>query len=215
MSEEKKMTTTAGELEINSKSDFEEKLAEAIENNPNKPSEEEIEEAKTRFEEASKDFSIKSWDIGTPEKSDEFIEFIDDFMKNRIFWKQNGWMGVIKMSEEFEHAKNFIKAFPDQPIKFGYQAMEFLFYSLQNPGGIGLQAALDFQSQNEVYAEVFDAIGEQLNDARKELKEVQFLQEQYAAMQQGFYLEAEDGPLEEEVPEEEVPEEEAPEEQAK
>lgn len=191
MSEEKKLSTTAGELEINSKEELEEKLAEAIENNPNKPSEEEIEEAKTRFEEASKDFSVKSWNVGSPEKAQEFIDFIDDFMRNRIFWKQNGWMGVIKMDEELQDAKKFIKENENQPLKLGYQAMEFLFYSFQNPGGIGLQAALDFQSQNEIYAEVFDAVGEQLNDARKELKDIQFLQEQYAAMQQGFYLEVE------------------------
>ena len=197
MSEEKNLSTTAGELEINSREELEEKLTEAIENNPNKPTEEEVEEAKTRFEEASKDFSVKSWNVGSPEKAQEFIAFIDDFMRNRIFWKQNGWMGVIKMNEELDDAKKFIAENKNQPLKLGYQAMEFLFYSFQNPGGIGLQAALDFQSQNEIYAEVFDAVGEQLNDARRELKDVQFMQEQYAAMQQGFYLEAEPAPVEE------------------
>lgn len=200
MSEEKNLSTTAGELEINSKEELEEKLAEAIENNPNKPTEEEIEEAKTKFEEASKDFSVKSWNVGAPERAKEFIDFIDDFMRNRIFWKQNGWMGVIKMSEELDDAKKFLETNKNQPLKLGYQAMEFLFYSFQNPGGIGLQAALDFQAQNELYAEIFDAIGEQLNDARKELKDIQFLQEQYAAMQQGFYLEVEPAPEEEAPP---------------
>ena len=203
MSEEKNLNTTAGELEVNSTADLEEKLAEAIENNPNKPTEEEIEEAKVRFEEASKDFSVKSWNVGAPENAKKFVDFIEDFLQNRIFWKQNGWMGVIKMNEELQDAKKFIEENEKQPLKLGYQAMEFLFYSFQNPGGIGLQPALDFQSQNEIYAEVFDALGEQLNDARRELKGVQFMQEQYAAMQQGFYLEAEDGPVEEETPEEE------------
>lgn len=203
MSEEKNLNTTAGELEVNSREELEEKLTKAIENNPNKPTEEEIEEAKVRFEEASKDFSVKSWNVGSPEKAQEFIDFIEDFLQNRIFWKQNGWMGVIKMNEELQDAKKFIEENKNQPLKLGYQAMEFLFYSFQNPGGIGLQPALDFQAQNEIYAAVFDALGEQLNDARKELKGVQFMQEQYAAMQQGFYLEAEDGPVEEDTPKEE------------
>lgn len=188
------------ELEINNVKELDSKLAEAIKNNPNKPTEEEIEEAKTKFQEASKDFSVKSWNIGEAADAQVLIDYLQHFVRNRLFWTKNGWMGVVKIMEELEDAQNFLKANPGSHLKIGYQAMEFMFYSLQNPGGVGYQAAKDFESENEIYAKCFDAIGANISSARTELKDIQFLQDQYAAMAQGFYLEVEeepeaDGPL--------------------
>jgi hypothetical protein len=188
------------ELEINNVKELDSKLAEAIKNNPNKPTEEEIEEAKTKFQEASKDFSVKSWNIGEAADAQVLIDYLQHFVRNRLFWTKNGWMGVVKIMEELEDAQNFLKSNPGSRLKIGYQAMEFMFYSLQNPGGVGYQAAKDFESENEIYAKCFDAIGSNISSARTELKDIQFLQDQYAAMAQGFYLEVEeepeaDGPL--------------------
>ena len=197
MSEEVKETTTP-ELEVNNVVNLEEKLAAAIENNPNKPTEEEIQEAQDKFEESSKNFAVKSWNIGEAENAQEFLDYINHFMRNRVFWTKNGWMGVLKMQAELDDAQKFLTANPKEHLKLGYQALEFAFYSFQNPGGVGLDAAKDFEQENEIYAKVFDALGDPLDSARKELKEIQFMQDQYAAMQQGFYLEAEDGVAEEE-----------------
>jgi len=202
MSEEKKTENTTGTLEISNPDELNEKLTAAIENNENKPTEEEVEAKKLEVEESSKNFSVKSWDIGDGEKAQSYIDYIAHFMRNRIFWTKNGWMGVLKMNEELKDAEKFIKENPGQPLKLGYQAMEFLFYSFQNPGGIGLQAAQDFESENDTYAEVFNDLGEQLAAARKELKDIQFMQEQYVAMQQGFFLEVEEETEEAPVPEE-------------
>jgi hypothetical protein len=191
MSNEKPIETTAPEVEINNVKELDEKLADAIENNPNKPSDEEVEEAKIKFEESSKNFSVKSWDIGKSEDGERNVQYLIHYVRNRIFWTKNGWMGVLKMMEELEDAEKFIKANPNSSLKLGYQALEFIFYSLQNPGGIGYEAAKSLQEEEEDYARVFDGIGVQIAEARKELKEIQFLQDQYAAMQQGFYLEVE------------------------
>jgi hypothetical protein len=199
------------ELEINNVKELDEKLAEAIKNNDNKPTDEEVEEAKKEFEEASKDFGTKLWEIGKKEDSQENLDYVEHYMKNRVFWTQTGWMGVIKMQEVIDDTQSALRENPDVHLAFGYQALEFMFYSFQNSGGIGFQAAKDFESENEIYARVFDAIGTKIAEARKELKEIQFLQDKYAAMAQGFYLEVEDGveeenselPLEEQKSEEE------------
>lgn len=188
---------TPAELEINNVKELDQKLAEAIQNSPNKPSEEEVEEAKKKFEEASKDFAVKSWTIGEEKEGPIFLDYLMHFVRNRLFWTKNGWMGVIKLMEELEDAEKFMKANKFPILKIGYQAMEFMFYSLQNPGGVGIQAAKDFESENEIYARVFDALGKQISSARTELKDIQFLQDQYAAMAQGFYLEVEPAPEEE------------------
>jgi hypothetical protein len=187
------------ELEINNVKELDSKLAEAIQDNANKPTEAEIEEAKAKFEEASKNFAVKSWDIGEAADSQVLADYLQHFVRNRLFWTKNGWMGVIKIMEELEDAQTFLKVNPGKNLKMGYQAMEFMFYSLQNPGGLGHQAAKDFESENEVYAKCFDSIGAQVSSARTELKDIQFLQDQYTAMVQGFYLEVETpGEVEEE-----------------
>ena len=193
------------ELEINSVQDLDEKLAEAIANNDNKPTDEEVEAAKKEYEERAETAVAKFWSIGEQKDSQAFLDYIEHYINNRVFWTQNGWMGVIKMEEVIAETQNTLKLEPTTQLAFGYQPLEFLFYSFQNAGGIGLQAAKDFESENEIYAKIFDAIGKQLSEARDEFKEIQFLQDKYAAMAQGFYLEVEPGPDEEEVPLDGVP----------
>jgi hypothetical protein len=205
MAEKEVKDTTAAELEINNVKELDEKLADAIRNNDNKPSEEEVKEAEEKFTKASKDFSTKSWDIGEPDNARDHLNYINHFVRNRLFWTKTGWMGVIKMQEELNDAEKFLDANPGTSLKLGYQALEFIFYSFQNPGGVGLQAAQDFEQENEQYAKTFDAIGDNIQEARTELNDIQFLQDQYAAMSQGFYLEVE--PPAEDKPEEIVEEE--------
>ena len=192
MAENEKQNEKTVELEINNLKELDEKLKETLKNNPNKPSEEEIEKAKKEFEEAYKNFFQKSWNIGDAEDAQEILEYMQHFVRNRIFWTKNGWMGVIKMMEELNDAEEFLKVNPKENLKMGYQAMEFIFYSFQNAGGIGLQSALDFEKENEIFAKCFDAIGKSLSLAREELKKIQILQDKYSAMSQGFYLEIED-----------------------
>lgn len=187
------------ELEINNVQELDEKLAEAINNNENKPTDEEVEAAKEEFEKTSSEFATKLWLIGEKEDSQSNLDYIEHYIQNRVFWTQTGWMGVIKMQEVIEETQNTLKLEPDAHLALGYQALEFMFYSFQNAGGVGFQSAKDFESENEIYAKVFDAIGKRIAEARTELKEIQFLQDKYAAMAQGFYLEVEDG-VEEETP---------------
>lgn len=186
------------ELEINNVKELDEKLAEAIQNNENKPTDEEVQTAKDEFEKASSEFGKKLWEIGKKEDSQENLDYIQHYMANRVFWTQKGWMGVIKMQEVIDQTQEALRESPDVHLSLGYQALEFIFYSFQNAGGIGYESAKHFETENETYARVFDAVGERIAEARKELKDIQFLQDKYAAMAQGFYLEVEDGVEEEE-----------------
>lgn len=184
------------ELEINNVKELDEKLAEAINNNENKPSDEEVEEAKKEFEEKSDGFATKFWDVGELEDSQTNLDYMEHYIQNRVFWTQTGWMGVIKMKEVIEQTQETLKLEPNVQLALGYQALEFMFYSFQNAGGVGLQSAVDFELENEIYAKVFDTIGKKLTEARTEIKDIQFLQDKYAAMAQGFYLEIGDAIVE-------------------
>lgn len=191
------------ELEINNTQELTEKLNEIVKDpSTNKPSEEEVAQAKEEFDAAAKEWTLKLYDIGTPADAQEVCDYIKHFLMNRFFWQKDAWMGVIKLTEEINAAEKLFKGVKDKSLQLGYQALEFTFYVLTNPGGFGLQAALDFESENDVYVKVLTLLGTQLESARKAAKDVEFLQQRWAAMSQGFYLEVEDLETEEELTEE-------------
>ena len=187
-----------GEIEINNTEEFDEKLEDLVKDpSLNKPSKKEILEAQKDFEKAAKEFTIKMYQIGKIEEAQEFYDYILHFIRNRFLWQKEAWMGTIKLVEELEAAAIIFKGNKEKGIEIGYQALEFIFFALSNPGGIGLQAAKDFEAENEIFLKIIKAIGEQLDEARKTLKEVQFLQEKWGCFSQGFYLEQKDSVLRE------------------
>jgi hypothetical protein len=98
-------------------------------------------------------------------------------------------MGVLRLNEDIQGVRDSIE---EIPFRLSYQALEFTFFALSNVGGIGLQSAKDMETEAELYNEVAELIAKQLETARKELKEVQYLQEKWAAYEQGFYYEREE-----------------------
>lgn len=160
----------------------------ADEENTNKPTPEEIEQYKNEFQEALKAFSEEKWaisDKGNFAANDVGL-FIEDFMNRFAFWSKNGWMGMIKMSEVLRQA--MLSADEETPLLLDYQALEFCAYMLSNPSGIGLELALEFEKIADKFSKIGIVVGEKLEDARKKLKHVQYLQEKWAASEQGFYL---------------------------
>jgi len=170
-----------------------------------KPTPEEIAQYKEEFETAAKAFQEKRWDISEKGSfaANDVLLFIQDFMNRFAFWTKTGWMGMIKMDEQLKKAAQLIN--DESCLSLDYQALEFCAYMLASPGSIGLDAALEFEKIAEKYSKYGIEIGKQVESAREDLKKVQFLQERYAASEQGFYL-ADLEPKVEETPEEETPE---------
>lgn len=180
------------ELEINSTQELNEKLNELTKDaSLNKPSEEEIEQARKEFEQASKEWSVKMYPIGTIEDTVETCEYIKHFLRNRFLWQKDAWMGVIKLTEELDAALTLFNSQKNKPVEVGYHALEFMYYILSNPAGYGLESAKDFESEHDIYTKTAIAIGKELESARKKLKDIEFLQQKWGAMAQGFYLEVE------------------------
>lgn len=180
-------------INLNSVEEAQEKLAELREQDPsiNKPSEEEVNQAIADFNAKAAEFNGKKFEIGESDQAIKIFDFILDFMENHVYWTKNGWMGVLKMHEELTEAKEKHKE--GEKFAIGYQALEFMFYALTNPGGTGLASAKAVEKVADWYAEVIEMSAKVLEAAREELKDIQFLQDRVTAMQQGFYLEREDG----------------------
>ena len=186
------------ELSVNNVKEMESKIVDAIKKNPdNKPTEEEIKEAEETFNSVANGFQLKSWDIGELEDAQEHIDYLNHFLENRAFWTKNVWMGMLRFKEELDDAEKFVKTNKGKsPLKLGYQALEFLYFILQSPGGLGIETAKSFEAENDKYVKIFDSVANILQGVRDELKEIQFLQDQVTALNQGFYLEREDGTIE-------------------
>jgi len=153
-----------------------------------KPTPEEIEQYKNEFETAVKAFQEKRWDLSEKGAfaSNDVALFIQDFMKRFAFWTKNGWMGMIKMNEELQKAMKLVT--DETCFSLDYQALEFCAYMLASPGSVGLDAAIEFEKIAEKYAKYGVVIGQRIEEARADLKNVQYLQEKYAASEQGFYI---------------------------
>jgi hypothetical protein len=179
------------EIDVNSVEEAQQKLEElkASGEKINKPTEEETKAAVQEFEDAKQAFNEKKYDIGTAEEADLVAYFLLDFLDKYVFWTKSGWMGVIKLQEEIKELQTYLRK--GSPFTLGYQALEFTFFALSNPGGFGLASALDMEKIAENYAKVFDLCGKQLESAREAIKDIQWLQDKSLAMQQGFYLERE------------------------
>jgi len=178
------------ELEINNTQELKTKLDE-ISKDPsiNKPTDEEVAKAKEDFDNAKKEFETSIYTIGKLEEAQEFCDYVKHFLVNRFLWQKDAWMGVIKLTEELDTAEILFKGNKEKGFELSYQALEFTYYILTNPGGIGLQAALDFESDQKIYLKTTIAVGQQLEVARKKLKDIEFKRQIWAAMSQGFYLE--------------------------
>ena len=155
------------------------------------PSSEEIEQYKNDFSSALTTFENKRWAVseeGNFAVNDVGL-YLLEFLKKYAFWSKTEWMGMIKMEEEIQKAMALGDA--NTPLQFSYQALEFCAFMLSNPGGTGIELAKAFEAQAEKYSKIGIVVGTKIEEARNELKELQYLQERWAAGEQGFYYERE------------------------
>jgi len=154
----------------------------------NKPTPEETEQFKQDFEKGLEDFRESKWEVsekGSFAANDVGL-FLMDFMKKFAFWTKTGWMGLIKMEEELKKAMSTVT--DDSGLMFDYQMLEFCAYMLSNPGNIGLDTAYEFEKIADKYAKIAAVMGQKVEEARNNLKHIQYLQEKWAAAEQGFFL---------------------------
>jgi len=165
----------------------------------NKPTPEEVEQFKNDFQDAVVEFNSKKWAISEPGSfgANDVAIFIKNFMNKYAFWSQTAWMGMIKMDEELDKALALVN--DETALELNYQALEFCAYMLSNPGGIGVQIAREFELIADKYSKIGMVVGEKLEEARDELKNIQYLQERWAAGEQGFYMADLEPPVEEEL----------------
>ncbi len=165
--------------------------------NINKPSDAEVLEAQEDFQSKAKKFETQGWEIGTSEDAEDNLNYLEHFIENRAYWTKQGWMGLIKMKEEIETIKVTFKE--GNNFKLTYQPLVFAYHMLTNPAGVGHASAINFENEAKEYSRLLTVMENSFNISQEELKEIQFLQEKWAAYSQGFYYEKDEPEDEEEL----------------
>lgn len=195
--------TKVEEKEITSQEELEKVLADP---STNKPSDEEKIQFKEDFEKAVEEFNNKKWAISKDNDTFKTLNYLNDFIKNKAYWNNNVWMGLIKMNETIEEL--YKTSMEGKALEVSYHPLEFLAYILQNGiSGVGVQSALDFEKVADKHIIIAEYVMDALTNAREMIKEVQYLQEKWIAAEQGFYLVREDGVAEEDQIESKVSDE--------
>ena len=153
-----------------------------------KPTPEQVAQYKVDFDNAIAEFTEKRFSVSEPGSfpANEIGMFLLQFLKKHAMWTKTGWMGVIKMEEELTKAMAMDNEVTG--LTLDYQALEFCGYMLMNPGGVGSESAIEFEKQANQYSNIMMVVGEQVEKARESLQAVQYLQEKWAAGEQGFFL---------------------------
>jgi len=154
----------------------------------NKPTPEETAQFKAEFDEAVKTFNEAKWEISEKGNfgANDVGLFLLDFMKRFAFWSKMGWMGMLKINDELAKAMALSDA--STGLCLDYQALEFTAYMLASPGATGYDSCVEFDKIAEKYSKIGIVVGQKIEEARARLKDVQYLQERWAASEQGFYL---------------------------
>lgn len=170
------------------KKDELENEAQAAEVIQGKPTPEEVEQYKVEFDQAMKDFTGSRWPVSDPGSfsANDVGMFLKEYLNKYVLWTKTGWMGVIKMNEELDKALKMDNE--KTGLTFDYQTLEFCGYMLMNPGGIGYDLAAEFEKIADKYSKIMVEVGKKVEEARAALKDVQYLQDKWAAGVQGFYL---------------------------
>ena len=158
------------------------------ETKPGKPTPEEVAQYKVDFDAAMKDFAESRFAISDPGQfpANDIAMFLLDYLKKYALWSKTGWMGIIKMNDELNKAMQMDNE--KTGLTLDYQSLEFCGYMLMNPGNIGYDSALEFEKIADKYSQIMVKVGQKVEEARAKLRDVQYLQEKWAAGEQGFYL---------------------------
>lgn len=179
------MTKKKSKLEVvKEKESGKEDLAE----NTNKPSPEETQQFKDEFDAAMKEFAETKFQISDASQfaANDTVMFLLDYMQKYALWSKTGWMGIIKMHDVLQ--EEIKKDNETSGLCLDYQALEFCGYMLMNPGAVGYEKAIEFEKIADKYSQIMVSVGKKVEEARAKLKKVQYLQEKWAAAEQGFYL---------------------------
>lgn len=107
--------------------------------------------AREAFEAEVQKYTNQEYPLADPDNAVAMLEMLIDWNKKHNHWDKGSWRGVIMLDKVLNKALEDIKGAEDKKgLAVDYQTLMFLFKSLQNPNGYGLESAKEM-AELEVY----------------------------------------------------------------
>ena len=154
---EEKQQYTQEELEfarINLRKNFNERFSKWAVMEPEDADDDFIAQAKKDLEDAVEDQKKKTYNIGDAADGIALktAEFLKEWNEKFNYWEKGSWRGLIRFNVVISEIIEKLKADDKMNLDIDYQTLIFLYNSMMNPSGIGLDTARQmaiFENYNE------------------------------------------------------------------
>lgn len=141
--------------------EFNENFSKWAEIDDNNATDEDIEQAKKDFEDCinenkNQDYFIASHENGLALKSAEFLRTWNTEFNA---WEKGSWRGIIQFEKVISKIIEELKADETKDFRIDYSTLIFLYHSMYEPKGIGLESArrmAQFENYNEETDSVYE-----------------------------------------------------------
>ena len=143
---EEKQQYTQEELEfarINLRKNFNERFSKWAVMEPEDADDDFIAQAKKDLEDAVEDQKKKTYNIGDAADGIALktAEFLKEWNEKFNYWEKGSWRGLIRFNVVISEIIEKLKADDKMNLDIDYQTLIFLYNSMMNPNGIGLESA--------------------------------------------------------------------------
>lgn len=128
---------------INIRKTFNEKFSKWAEIDPVDADDDFIAEAKKDFEDEIEVNKNATFELAGPEDglALKSANFLREWNEKFNHWEKGQWRGVIMFEKVIKKLIDEISADPSKSLEIDYQTLMFLYYSMMNPSGTGLESA--------------------------------------------------------------------------
>jgi hypothetical protein len=119
-----------------------ERFGEWLEVSDETATDDDITAARKEFEEQVAVYTNKEYEMAEADKAVEMVEFIKSWNAKYNHWEKGAWRGVVNLDSVLEKKLEELKS-AEEPKAFevDYQTLMFLYKSMQNPNGYGIESA--------------------------------------------------------------------------
>lgn len=151
------------------------------------PTQDDIIQYQKEFEDAYQSLTERTYCIADKESSLRVAKFLKDWNTNKVQWRKDLWKGVIKFNEVIT---NIISDLENEPkdLIIDYAALSYLYMTMMEPTGIGLESAKEMESIDAEYSAILEAIGTNIDMFEQYRQYIDLLQRRWGFACQGFKL---------------------------
>ena len=164
-------------------------------------------DCKKAFEDEVKLVRETKFKIAGKERALEVAKFLKEYNEKFVYWERMAWRGVIMFNEVInKEIESQEKEASDLELDYG--ALTFLYSSMMNPNGRGLESAKmmeiletvpEGQEENEeavTYSAILEKLGKHVDWLKAEDKKINILQQVWASAESGLKMKLEVNELE-------------------